>query len=151
MADNSNPYQAPSSQLAEPAATELGEIAGKGRRFGTFVVDYFGCTFSGAFLGALIGLTLGEQGVTLLDGSGGFVLGLLVFVAYYIFFEGLWARTPGKLLFGTKVVTVNGERPDFRQIVKRSFCRLIPFEAFSFFGELGWHDRISETRVVLAR
>jgi uncharacterized RDD family membrane protein YckC len=54
----------------------------------------------------------------------------------------------GKLLFGTFVVSASGAKPAFGQIVKRTLCRYIPFEPFSFFGETGWHDSISKTRVV---
>ena len=72
-------------------------------------------------------------------------------MGYYCFFEGIWGRTPGKFLIGTKVVDEEGDPPSFGQIVGRSACRLIPFEPFSFFGARGWHDSISHTYVVRTR
>lgn len=70
---------------------------------------------------------------------------------YYIFFEGLWTRTPGKFVFGTIVVNEQGGRPSIGQIVGRTFSRFIPFEAFSCLGERGWHDSIPKTLVVMTR
>ncbi|MFT6808347.1 MAG: hypothetical protein ACJA01_001571 [Saprospiraceae bacterium] len=38
----------------------------------------------------------------------------------------------------------------FSTVFKRSLCRLIPFEIFSFLGEplMDWHDKISGTKVI---
>lgn len=59
-------------------------------------------------------------------------------------------RSLGKLITGTKVVMIDGSKPTFMDFVKRNYCRAIPFEIFSFFGveATGWHDTISDTRVV---
>jgi hypothetical protein len=49
-------------------------------------------------------------------------------------------------------VSVDGGIPTRGQIVKRSLIRLIPFEPFSFLFRkqaIGWHDKWSDTRVVL--
>jgi uncharacterized RDD family membrane protein YckC len=84
----------------------------------------------------------------------GFVLGILVFLAYFVITEALFQRTLAKFLTGTVVVAANGRRASMGQIVGRSFARLIPFEAFSFLGgkqPVGWHDSLSGTLVVLAR
>ena len=73
-------------------------------------------------------------------------------VVYYTVLEVISGRTLGKLLTGTKVVATNGSPASVGQILGRSLCRFIPFEAFSFFGgagrPVGWHDSISKTRVV---
>lgn len=79
------------------------------------------------------------------------MLGLMFMLAYYCFFEGIWARTPGKLVLGTMVVSQQGDRPAFDQVIGRTLCRFIPFDALSFFGETGWHDSIPKTQVVLVR
>lgn len=144
-----NRYAPPRSNVADVVTpTPPTVFASKGRRFGTLVVDYIGY-FLGAFLmGALIDLLFGQRGLEFIRSVPHFVLGLILIVAYYVFFEGLWARTPGKLLFGTTVVTESGHKPSLLQIVGRTLCRFIPFEAFSFFGALGWHDSISRTRVI---
>jgi uncharacterized RDD family membrane protein YckC len=104
-----------------------------------------------ALFGALVGFLFGEAGVAALRKVPNFVLGLTLMLAYYCFFEGIWARTPGKLVLGTVVVGQQGDKPGFGQVVGRTLCRFIPFEAFSFFGEEGWHDSIPKTQVVLVR
>ena len=71
-------------------------------------------------------------------------------LGYYVCFEGIWARTPGKFLFGTVVVNEDGGRPSIGQVFGRSLCRLIPFEPSLLLGDHGWHDSIPETYVVLA-
>lgn len=70
--------------------------------------------------------------------------------SYYVFFESIWKKTPGKWITKTKVVMRDGSEPSVGNIAIRSFARLIPFEALSFFGErpIGWHDKLSETLVV---
>jgi uncharacterized RDD family membrane protein YckC len=144
-----NRYAPPRSNVVDaivpPSPTV---IAGKGRRFGTLVVDYIGCSLSGFLIGVLIGIIFGRSGVQFIRSVPSFVFGLIMLIAYYVFFEGMWARTPGKLVFGTVVVTESGHKPHLLQVVTRTLCRFIPFEAFSFFGALGWHDSISRTRVI---
>ena len=48
------------------------------------------------------------------------------------------------------VVLEDGTKPTTSDIVIRSLCRFIPFEAFSFLGDegRGWHDSLSDTYVV---
>lgn len=72
---------------------------------------------------------------------------------YYMFFEFLFQKTPGKFITKTVVIDEYGNKPDFKQVMIRSFVRYIPFEAFSCIGETenrsyGWHDKWSETWVV---
>lgn len=80
------------------------------------------------------------------------LISLLATVIYYTFFESVTGRTPGKFLTNTKTVDVNGNKPDFTTVLRRSLCRVVPFEEFSFFGGIdrGWHDKWSKTRVVKA-
>jgi uncharacterized RDD family membrane protein YckC len=69
---------------------------------------------------------------------------------FYFILESTSQRTIGKLITQTKVVLENGEKPSLETIIIRSLCRIIPFEPFSFFGNIprGWHDTISKTYVV---
>lgn len=72
---------------------------------------------------------------------------------YYLIFESIWQRTPGKWATKTKVVKLDGTKPSFWRILGRSLARAIPFNALSFlFGKYpyGWHDMISGTMVVPA-
>ncbi|WP_420573344.1 RDD family protein [Kordia sp.] len=77
-----------------------------------------------------------------------FVLYFMVSTFYYVFFEGILKTTPGKYLMNTSVVSYKDENVSFGQIIGRTLCRRIPFEAFSFFGSLGWHDQLAKTTVV---
>lgn len=57
-------------------------------------------------------------------------------------------RSLGKLITGTMVVKENGGLPTGNDFLKRNFSRIVPFDALSFLGSLGWHDSWSDTRVV---
>lgn len=73
---------------------------------------------------------------------------LILFPCYYLLFEYTMQSSPGKLILGRVVVDEYGEKPAFRQILGRSFSRIVPFESFSCFDGLGWHDSWSETMVI---
>jgi uncharacterized RDD family membrane protein YckC len=62
--------------------------------------------------------------------------------------QALWERTPVKSVMGTRVTHLQGRQPTFRDIVKRAFAHMVPFEAFTFFDSTGCHDKISRTQVV---
>jgi uncharacterized RDD family membrane protein YckC len=115
------------------------------------MVDYACFMACGAILGILIGLVFGERGIVALERMPDIVLGAVLMLGYYAFFEGVWARTPGKWIFDAVVVNEPGGKPPFAQVIKRTFSRFIPFEPFSFFGERGWHDSFSDTLVVRKR
>lgn len=151
MDESRNPYLPPEAKVeAEPDVVER-EIAGKGRRFGTFVVDYIGMmAFAFVFYVALA-LFFGAAALESVVRAPSLVKGMVLFLLYYIPFEAIFARTPGKWVFGTEVVTVDGAKPSFGTIIGRTLCRFIPFEPLSFLGEVGWHDRISGTQVVRVR
>lgn len=78
------------------------------------------------------------------------VLSLLLYVGYYVLFEGWLGKTPGKMVMKTKVVDENGDKPSFGKVLTRSFSRLVPLDAFSFIADtpMGWHDRWAGTMVV---
>jgi uncharacterized RDD family membrane protein YckC len=153
MTQETNPYAPPASSVAGAEFEQDRPIvpASRGRRFGTFVIDYLCFLLLSALTGVVIALVWGDDGLAAIERLPDIVVGVAVLCVYYIFFEGLWARTPGKFVFGTIVVNEQGGRPSFGQIVGRTFCRFIPFEAFSCLGERGWHDSIPKTIVVLVR
>lgn len=82
----------------------------------------------------------------------------VIFIVYYFLLEYcINGKTVGKIFVGTRVVTLNGERPSAKSIAIRTLCRFIPFEFISFaFGHWrsnhrlsgNWHDSISKTYVV---
>ncbi len=78
-----------------------------------------------------------------------YALWVLGFLTYYIFMESIFQKTLGKFITKTTVVNKDGSKPGFNDIVRRSFCRLIPFDRVSFlFTRNGFHDRLSDTTVV---
>lgn len=161
MTQETNPYRPPMSEAVSVNETRVSEPAGKGRRFGTLLVDsvcILACVGVGNLVLAVVVVAyFGEEGINF-HGHSGMVLNIFqialnIFqvICYYAFFEGIWARTPGKLIFGTIVVNEAGRKPSFGQVLKRTFCRFIPFEPVSFFGTRGWHDSLSNTCVVRKR
>jgi uncharacterized RDD family membrane protein YckC len=146
-----NPYQAPTA--AEADVDELqGALpqAGQGRRFLDYVIDVIVCSVALRF----VAMPLVAAGVLHAGNAG---LGMLVlnyvgYFLYFLIFEGSWQRTPAKLATRTRVVSVDGGIPTRGQIAKRSLVRLIPLEPLSFLFRkqaVGWHDKWTDTRVVL--
>jgi uncharacterized RDD family membrane protein YckC/type II secretory pathway pseudopilin PulG len=124
-----------------------------GRRFGNFFIDMVGLYIWSFVLGLIIGFVLALAGLGNIAALVGGILGIFFYPLYYLFFEGIWQKTPGKWLTKTKVVMEDGSKPDFLHILGRSFARWIPFEALSFLFSghpVGWHDRLSRTLVVPA-
>ncbi len=75
---------------------------------------------------------------------------LITFLPYYLIFEGIFKTTLGKLITRTKIVRLDGDSISFYNGLARTLCRLIPLEPFSYLfkKEFGWHDNITDTRVV---
>ncbi len=121
-------------------------LASKGKRLANYLLDQLILHIGTMALAVLFELGVYDE----LDETFAATLILLVYPAYYMVFESLFGRTPAKFITRTVVVTTSGHRPNTINIIGRSLCRYIPFEAFSFLGEkaIGWHDSISKTRVV---
>ncbi len=80
---------------------------------------------------------------------GWFFFGVLFI--YYTIFESIFARTPGKWLSYSKVVTKDGKRPSFIHILLRSAIRLVLIDMFFIpFLDKTLHDFFSNTEVVEA-
>ncbi len=154
MEENNSPYQAPQSQVAmeqQPGGQPV--PANRWLRLANFVIDYIGFFALALLIGIVAGMIGGEQVLDSLEGIPDFLIGMVIMLFYYVPLEAAMGRTLGKFVTGTKVVNLNGEKPRFSQILGRTFCRFIPFEAFSFlFGEgRGWHDSVPDTFVVKCR
>lgn len=74
---------------------------------------------------------------------------LLSLLFYYFILEGIFNTSAGKCATNTIVVNASGDVPSVGQRLGRTLCRLIPFEAFSFFANnaRGWHDTVTDTYV----
>ncbi|MDB5258686.1 MAG: hypothetical protein JWM14_3381 [Chitinophagaceae bacterium] len=117
-------------------------------RFIHFLVD----TIASLLVTSMYSIILGFL-IDSIDTSFAKLLSYLLFVAgslsYYIFMESNYQKTIGKFMTKTTVVTKDGTKPTLGDIVRRSFCRLIPFDRVSFLFTLnGFHDRFSDTTVI---
>jgi len=152
MTQDLNPYRPPTAEVEmAPVAAESRPLAGKGRRFLTLLIDQVGYYAFSFVLGIVLALAGAGQAIQGMNKLQEILFGAVALSVYYLFFESLWGRTPGKLVMGTRVVDMRGGPPSFRDLVKRTLARLVPFEAFTFFGVRGFHDRISDTQVVYLR
>jgi len=82
------------------------------------IVDWFILLFSSAFLSVLPESTL-QQEDTILS------ITMVASFIYYVFFEGTFGATPGKMLLGLKVVRSDGERIGYKEALIRTVMRLI--------------------------
>ena len=77
--------------------------------------------------------------------------GVILYVSYYLLFEGVFGKSPAKFITRTTVVSVDGRKPNFGSIVLRTLCRLVPFDQISILIEKNdccWHGTWSKTEVV---
>ena len=152
-----NPYAPPTAAVSDDELASVPEdddLASRLQRFGNYVIDsIIRFVLLAAFLVVAQFAGWFEWLMSSLGDFGSYILGMISACIYYVTCESVFGRTVGKLITGTRVVTVDGRTPRFLQIVGRTFARLIPFEAFSFFGALGvgWHDSFSNTRVIRTR
>ncbi|GAL69958.1 RDD family protein [Jejuia pallidilutea] len=80
--------------------------------------------------------------------------GVITTTLFYLILEYLLkGKTIGKFITNTRAITNENEIMDFKSVLIRSICRRIPFDSFSFLGDVprGWHDRISKTKVVFEK
>lgn len=112
-----------------------------GVRFGNYIIDNIFVIILGTIISALTQFTVQPS----------FIFVSVIQIVYYTFFESLWQKTPAKFITRTRVISDDGFKPDFFNILTRSASRCVPFDAFSFLGgdrPVGWHDRWSHTLVV---
>ncbi|MFT4523168.1 MAG: putative RDD family membrane protein YckC [Bacteroidia bacterium] len=90
-----------------------------------------------------------EQNIELVDSLYMFPYLYAVYVAYYLFFEMVLGKTPGKFITGTAVVNRSGHVAHLANLLVRTLVRFIPIFWISlFWSKQGLHDGISSTRVV---
>ncbi|MDY7394740.1 RDD family protein [Aureibaculum sp. 2210JD6-5] len=133
-------------------------LAGKGKRLLNYIIDiaFFYSLFFllGMVLYLIAKIMANEELITFLLELENFnpiidrLLTAVLLVIYYVVLESLSQKSIGKLITRSKVVLENGEKPPFEVFIKRSLCRIIPFDQLSFLGKKGWHDSISKTFVV---
>ncbi len=81
-----------------------------------------------------------------------YIVGVLNYTIYYTLLEKLFrGYTLGKLISGTRAIRQDGDELTFKDALLRSLSRTVPFEVFSGFSTLTWHDRWTNTMVIKAR
>jgi len=138
--------------------------ASKGQRFVNWLIDNLLMRFALSYpAGLLLGLILGEVAPEILyanaDGSMSatlLLLAYLVVIFNYIFYYTLCEKlfrgyTLGKLISGTRAIRQDGQELTFKNALLRSLSRIVPFEVFSGFSDMPWHDQWTDTMVVQSR
>lgn len=79
-----------------------------------------------------------------------YIIFFAIYIPYYTLTEGFLSKSIAKYITKTKVVMEDGSNPSIGTALKRTLCRIIPFEIFSFLSgkPRGWHDSIPDTYVV---
>jgi uncharacterized RDD family membrane protein YckC len=140
--------------------------ASQGQRFLNWLIDNLLMRFGLSYLtGMLIGLILVEVAPSFIQevaySGGSFsgsvflltaIIGYFNYLVYYTLCEKLLkGRTLGKLITGTRAIRQDGRELTFKNAFLRSLSRLVPFEIFSGFSTLTWHDSWTDTMVVKAK
>jgi len=134
--------------------------ASKGKRFTNYLIDYIFMIIIaiGFFVlyAFLIEFTGGDTSYIDSEEFGeGFIYNIvfiLYMVLYYFICENFFnGKTIGKVITNTKAISKDGKALTPKVAIKRSLIRIIPFEAFSFLGDIdnAWHDKFSNTIVVI--
>ncbi|MBK8496627.1 MAG: RDD family protein [Chitinophagaceae bacterium] len=140
--------------------------ATQGQRFLNYLIDNilmrYGLSYlTGITIGTLLAVAAPEFLDNLADSESnwtigmilvGLLVGILNYIVYYTICEKLFrGYTLGKLITGTRAIRQDGNELTFKDALLRSLSRLVPFEVFSGFNTLTWHDSWTETMVIKAR
>lgn len=132
-------------------------FASNSQRFANYIIDLiiqYALIFILMLIAIIISTFLDSNSIFLwtqnISTFESYLLFFSVMIPYYVLLETYTARTLAKYITKTMVVMEDGSKPDIKTSFSRTFSRIIPFEAFSFFGSngRGWHDTISKTYVV---
>ncbi len=117
-------------------------------RFLNFIIDFIVWLVLASIVSFVFGLFINLTDPSLIS-IFGYILIFATFIAYYAIMEIKFQKTIGKFITKTKVVKMNGEKPENADIIARTFYRWIPFDRISFlFVKNGIHDYLSKTKVV---
>ncbi len=147
MAEPTNPQVT----FSEPQVTTLNlQLAGLGMRVLAVIVDSVCINIVAAILGLNRVAYYGGS----MSYNGFFLLGLVYVIGFWI-----WkSATPGKMLFGIKIVDAEGKNLTPAKAIVRYIGYIISMVLFglgfiwAFFDskKQGWHDKIAQTYVVKA-
>ena len=128
-------------------------------RLGAFLLDLVILGGIGFFTGMLLGTGL-EALTSLNDPSLEWIVDRyrkVLMIAYFVFFTGYGGQTPGKMVFGLKVIRTDGTELGFRRAVLREIVGKFVSWLLLMIGYLmvafdsrkqGLHDKIAKTYVI---
>lgn len=123
-------------------------IVNSGIRFLNFLIDSIAFIILTILITLIAGLFVQSTDQLSIQITS-FILILGTYMGYYALMEIKFQKTIGKFITKTKVVKMDGEKPEKGEIITRTFCRLIPFDKISFlFTKNGFHDSFSGTTVI---
>jgi uncharacterized RDD family membrane protein YckC len=139
--------------------------ATQGQRFLNWLIDNILMRWGLAYLtGTAVGLIIGIVAPDFFANmaysediiSPLWLIGLLIsyvnYIIYYTLCEKLFkGYTLGKLITGTRAIRQDGSELTFKDALFRSLSRCVPFEVFSGFNTLTWHDSWTDTMVIKSR
>ena len=123
------------------------KVVGSGIRFLNFIIDFFVWIILATIISFILGFFIEptSEGMIRLYG---YILIFGTYIGYYAIMEIKFQKTVGKFITKTKVVKMNGEKPEKSDIFSRTVSRLLPFDPISFlFMKNGIHDILSKTRL----
>lgn len=132
-------------------------MASKGQRFLNYIIDVviiYSIIFGLSFVTALIADFFEAKGflewLQNLNTLEEYLIYFLIMIPYFTLMESIFSKSIGKFITRTMVVFEDGSKPDSGTILRRTLCRIIPFDNLSFLGtpSRGWHDSITDTYVV---
>lgn len=133
------------------------KYAGFWIRFGAYFIDFIGILLTSILVGFILGF-IGMYNQEIIDNMG-ILFDYAIWIIYSTFFLTMWSTTPGKKIYGLKVVTEDSKELDFASSLKRSILQPI---SLLFFGAGYWnmdknakkqtsHDKRAHTLVISVR
>lgn len=132
-------------------------LASHGQRFLNYIIDVviiyaiiFGLSFVIAIIATFLEADSFLEKLQNLSGLEEYLVYFLIMIPYFTLMESIFSKSIGKFITKTMVVLEDGSKPESGIILRRTLCRIIPFDGLSFLGSpsRGWHDSITETYVV---
>lgn len=123
-------------------------------RVGAKLLDYVISNVVAIVIGLVVGVILSSNEP--LAGGIAMVLGMAWGFGYYIYFNGKFGATPGKMVIGAKIVNADGTPISYGKAAGRMFAEIVSALTLCFgYIMCGWdaqkrtlHDRICGTVVI---
>lgn len=122
--------------------------AGRELRVANFIVDMI-IIHSLVALFAIIAVLLNLWDIQNTPEWAIYIIVYSFMLVYYYIFESMVGKTPAKFITKTRVVDYDNNQPGKMTILGRTLCRFIPFDGLSFLGLSGFHDKFSNTKVII--